>query len=188
MGALILAPFAVVACSSSTDDTGSTPPGTDAATATPTPEAGAVAETGTPDAGGADTSTTVDSGKCNDVPNGAGVIAEVAGVGTKPTPAGGTIADGTYHLTKHEVFSPATPDGNTRKRTIVFQGNTVRTHDNDTGQKEAQLAGTYTTSGAAITFTITCPVSATVTIPYTATATTFATFSQSDDIFTSTKQ
>lgn len=184
----MVSPFAVVACSS--DDTGSTAAG-DAATPTPTPtpEGGGTTETGAPDGGQADTSTPpVDSGKCNGVVNGASVIGEVAGTGTKPTPAGGTIVDGTYYLTKHEVFAPASPDANTRKRTIVFAGNTFQTHENDTGKNEVQLSGTFTTSGAAVTLTVTCPIMATTTIPYTATATTIATFSASDDVFTSTKQ
>ena len=170
-------------CSSDVVSPGSDASTADAAsdTASP-PDAGPVPDSSVPgrDSGGA----------CNAVVNGASVVGETAAAGAIPPPAGGTIADGTYYLTKHEIFAPSTPDANSRKRTIVFAGNTVQTHENDTGRAPSQNSGTYTVSGSNITFTITCPISATVTIPYTATATTFATYAKSPDseIFTSTKQ
>lgn len=185
---MALATMAVAACSS--DATTSTPAGSDAATAD---GGGGTPETGTVPEGGADTSTTPDAdagGACNAVVNGAAVVGEVAGAGAKPVPAGGTIVDGTYFLTKHEVFAPGTPDANTRKRTIVFAGNTFQTHENDTGQAQKQYTGTYTTSGSNLTLTVTCPISATVVIPYTATATTYVTFAKDSDgdVFSGTKQ
>lgn len=151
-------------------------------------------DAGPPEAGAAETSTTPEPGKCNAVVNGASVIGETAGVGTRPTPLGGTIADGTYFLTKHEVFPPGNPGATTRKRTIVFTGNTFETHEDDPGRQDSQGTGTYTTSGSMITFTVDCfggaSVLATNTVPYTATATTFATFAKDadGDVFTSTKQ
>lgn len=182
-----LVTLAVAACSSDEPPLSTT--GADAAS---TPDGGGTTpETGASDTStGTDTSTAADTGgACNAVVNGASVVGETAGVGAKPAPAGGTVADGTYYLTKHDVFPPGNPDNNTRKRTWVFAGNTFRTHDNDTGQTEKQLTGTYTTSGTNITFTVTCPMSATVTIPYTATATTYDTFSSAgEDIFFHTKQ
>ena len=39
-----------------------------------------------------------------------------------PTPTGGTIADGTYVLTKFEVYSPLTPNANLVKATMKVTG------------------------------------------------------------------
>lgn len=185
-GALLLIPIAFLACSS--DETGTTPAGSDASTTTP--EGGGTPEASTPEAsaGGDSSLPVVDSGLCSDTINGGAVIPEVQANGAKPAPAGGAIPDGTYYLTNHDVYSPSNADANSRKRTIVFAGNTVRTAENDTGEKGRGSAGTYTISGSNITFSVTCPVVATVTIPYTATATTFATFTEFNDVFTSTKQ
>lgn len=178
---LVLATVVITACSS--DSTSSTPTATDAAT----PEGGtAPTDGGTTPEAGADTGTP--AGMCNTLDNGAPLVSEVAGVGAKPVPAGGAIVDGTYFLTKHEVFAPSTPDANTRKRTIKLSGTTFETHENDTGKPEKRLCGTFTTSGTNITFTVTSPMSMVATIPYTATATTYVTFSTDDDVFTGTKQ
>lgn len=185
--AIVLTSSAFLACSS---DDSTSPGGSDAGT---TSEGGSTPETGSPEASTTDSSTTTDAadaagGACSTVVNGGALVSEVAGAGAKPAPAGGAIADGTYFLTNHDVYPPSSPDGNTRRRTIKFTGNKVETAENDTGKPEARLSGTYTTSGTMITFSITCPATGTVTLPYTATATTFATFSESNDVFTSTKQ
>jgi hypothetical protein len=128
------------------------------------------------------------------VVNGATVVAEAAGARTKPAPAGGTIADGTYFLTKHEVYAPGTPDTSTRRRTIVFTGDKWETHENDPGKGNIQGSGTYTTSGIMITFSVGCfggqLVAGGSSTRYTSTDTTFMTFTPDTDgdVFTSTRQ
>jgi hypothetical protein len=162
-GVLLLVPIALVACSS---DSSSPTPSGDAAVA----EASPGSDTSTVDGGGGtDTSTPGDSGGgCTTATNGGALIPETAGVGTRPAAAGGTLLDGTYNLTKHEVYSPGTPDSNMRKRTWVFAGNTFQAINNDTGKPEVKLSGTKAENGTQVTLTVTCPMSVTATINFTA--------------------
>lgn len=179
---LLIVPAALGACSS--DD--------------PSPAAGgdaAVAETGNADTstvdggGGTDTSTPTDSGACTSAVNGGTVIPETAGSGTFPTPAGGTILDGTYYLTKHEVYPPGAPDANMRKRTWVFSSGTFQAVNDDIGKPATKLSGTMAVSGTKVTLTVTCPMSVVATINFTATATTFTEHASSgEDLFIFTKQ
>ncbi len=181
-GALLLVPVVLVACSSSSDPTPAT--GGDAAVA----ETG-TADTSTVDGGaGADTSTPVDSGGCQKVVNGGGVVPETAGVGAFPAAAGGAVVDGTYYMTKHEVYPPSRPDANTRRRTFVFAGGTFAAHDNDPGQSEKEFSGTFTASGSKITLSVKCPMTATAVLDYTATPTTYTQHTSSNDLFIFTKQ
>lgn len=181
---LALAPAALVACSS---DESSPTSGGDAAVA----ESGTGSDTSAPvdGGGGTDTSAPVDSGLCPTVVNGAGVVGETAAAGARPAAAGGAIADGTYYMTKHEVYAPGTPDANSRKRTWSFTGNTFRVHNNDTGAAELQISGTFTTSGTTLTLVGNCPTNMSGSIQYTATATTFTEHASSgEDLFIFTKQ
>lgn len=184
LGALLLV-ASVVACSS--DDTG-TAAGADAAT--PVADGGTTADSAAPEAG-TDSSTppdaATDAGSCNTVVNGAAVVGEVAGVGATPAGAGGTIVDGTYFLTKHEVYLPDTPDANSRRRTAVIAGNSLMIVQNDTGKPEERIAATFVAAASNLALTVTCPAAASVAIPYTATPTTF-TLHDKNDIFTYTKQ
>lgn len=179
---LLLVPAALGACSS--DESSPTPAG-DAAVA----ETSTGADTSTVDGGGGtDTSTPVDSGGCPTVVNGGGVVPETAGVGAFPAATGGAIVDGTYHLTKHEVYAPSTPDANTRKRTFVFASGTFISHDTDPGQAEKQFSGTFAVSGSKLTLTVTCPMAFSATLDFTATATTYTQHTSSNDLFIFTKQ
>ena len=181
-GVFLLVPVVLVACSSSSSD--------------PTPASGdaAVAETGAADTstvdggGGADTSMPTDSGGCQKVANGGGVVPETAGVGAFPAAAGGAVVDGTYYLTKHEVYPPSSPDANTRRRTFVFAGGTFAAHDNDPGQSEKEFSGTFTTSGSKLPLSVKCPMTATAVLDFTATPTTYTQHTSSNDLFIFTKQ
>jgi len=181
---LLLVPASLGACSS---DEGAPTSGSDAAVA----ETSTGADTSTPvdGGGGTDTSTPVDSGACTSAVNGGTVIPETAGSGAFPTPAGGTILDGTYYLTKHEVYPPGAPDANMRKRTWVFSSGTFQAVNDDIGKPATKLSGTMAVSGAKVTLTVTCPMSLVATINFTATATTFTEHASSgEDLFIFTKQ
>src|SRR5207244_1004547 len=57
-------------------------------------------------AGGTGGSTmSTDGGPCNAIVNGGSIVDEVSVAMPRPAPAGGTIADGTYHLTKRELYT-----------------------------------------------------------------------------------
>src|SRR5690606_34793114 len=90
---------------------------------------------------------------------------------TYPTPAGGTIADGTYDLVRFEVYSPATADDHVRARRMVVSGDTIVSIMADDGGEAEIIGGTFTTSGTDLQISLECPAEAAVTLPYTATAT-----------------
>ncbi len=163
-------------------DTGST---TDSGTPTDTgsatdsgADAGTATDVGTPtDTGSAtDSGAPTDAGGCNAVTLSAGNVPETAGAGAFPTPAGGTIADGTYQLTGFYIYPPGSIDAYRRRETLVISGGSVQSaRQTDSGAIERNT-GTFTTSGTNLVFSVTCPGAATVTVPYTASATTLRIF------------
>ncbi|HVJ88668.1 MAG TPA: hypothetical protein VM580_02625 [Labilithrix sp.] len=175
----VLVSLAVVACSNTPTESGAN--GTaDSGTASD-----ANTNSGSGDAGADAAQDAATS--CTTGTNGGSVISETAGVGEIPTPAGGTITDGTYVLTKHEVYPPGSPDENTRKRTMIFSGDSIQVIEDDPGRSPVRAAGTYTIDGSTLNVTITCPVADSATLSFTATATTFQTIGE-EDVFTYTKQ
>jgi len=144
---------------------------------TPT-DSGTATDVGAPtDAGTAtDVGTPTDAGGCNAVTLSAGNVPETAGAGAFPTPAGGTIADGTYQLTGFYIYPPGSIDAYRRRETLVISGGSVQSaRQTDSGAIERNT-GTFTTSGTNLVFSVTCPGAATVTLPYTASATTLRIF------------
>lgn len=136
------------------------------------------------------TATDAATGGCNTLTSLGSQVAETAGSGTKPTPQGGTLADGTYVLTKHEVFPPSSPDANTRQRTFKFEAGKLEVVLSDANKPESRQSGTFTTSGTSINIAATCPQAGNAALPYTATGTTLIMFDSAnqDDVFTYTKQ
>lgn len=191
LGVLIALPaLAFAACTTeSTPSSSSSSGGTDASSASDT---GAANDGGTQ----ADTGTTTDSSTsdaataCNALANLGSVVAETAGGGAKPTPAGGALYDGTFVLTKHEVFSPSSPDSNVRRRTIKITGNTIEYVANDNNGADERTAGTLVVNGTDFDFSVTCPATAMVSVPYTLTSTELVMFDKANqnDVFTYTKQ
>jgi hypothetical protein len=140
--------------------------------------AGATAgTTGTAGAAGATAGTTGTAGAagtaaCTTIGHTGPNAPEVAGVGTFPTPAGGTITDGTYDLKEFRIYPPGSVDAYIRHETLKFAGNKVESAGvSSSDNKEKTASGTFTTANSTITFMITCPGTTSLPIPYTATAT-----------------
>lgn len=120
-------------------------------------------------------------------------ITSQAGVGTYPTPAGGTIADGTYILSKYELYPPTAITPITRRSAFRFSGTTIEAFEvNETSGFSTKGKGTISFSGTNFTLTGTCPPGGGFTKPYTATANEFIWFetdgSNKFEIWTYTKQ
>ena len=98
---------------------------------------------------------------CNDLTAKGDFIPQTAGTGTAPTPAGGTIADGTYVLTKVEIYSPMTPSATLLKVTMKVTGKELEWLS-VTGTSAASNAQSYTTEilGTNWVLTGTCPSAA----------------------------
>lgn len=168
----ILAAALVVACSSSSDSTGGTLPGTDAgATGADASTGGGDSSTGTDSSVADSAGGGTDAGTCGTAAlQGAGVP-EVMGVGSLPTPAGGGIADGTYVLTKWEIYGGGSIDAFLRKETIVFSAGTFAALSQRDTNPEKRNSGTTMLSGTTVSLNVKCPITATVSSGYTATAT-----------------
>jgi hypothetical protein len=117
-------------------------------------------------------------------------VPEVRGVGTMPTPAGGTIADGTYHLTKWEIYPPGSVDAYMRTETWVISGGALQAVSHKDSDPDKRSAGTFSPSGSTLTLNVTCPGTATLSTTYTATPTTIQFFETGSDqeVHTYTKQ
>jgi hypothetical protein len=120
-------------------------------------------------------------------------VTSQAGTGNYPTPAGGTIADGTYLLSKYEIWPPGNAAGVTRRSAFRVTGSQIETFElNETSGFSVKGTANYTTSGSNITFTYTCPAGGGYTKPYTATANEFIWFetnaSDKFELWTYTKQ
>jgi hypothetical protein len=113
---------------------------------------------------------------CNTIGHTGPEAPEVAGQGTYPTPAGGTIAEGTYDLKEFQIWPPGSVDPYKRQETWKFVAGKFEV-DSKNGEGKVTIAsGTYSTAGAELTIVATCPGSMTLKVPYTATATSLWTF------------
>jgi hypothetical protein len=103
---------------------------------------------------------------CNNLTVTGDFIPQTAGTGTAPTPTGGTIADGTYVLTKVEVYSPATPNADLLKVTMKVTGKVVQ-WVSVTSAGAAVTTQSYTTEifGTNWSLTGTCPSAAISPVP-----------------------
>jgi hypothetical protein len=156
-GGSLLACGLVVACSSSSNpvspvDASAPVDSGPAADVGTTPDSGGPVDSG----GGADTSMAA----CNTVMNGAPVVNIDLATGPTPTPTGGTVADGTYYVTKVEIYG-APGDGGTTNNTyqstnVVKAGTYNAVTKNDLNPQSAST-GTFTTSGSKITIEQSCP-------------------------------
>ena len=109
---------------------------------------------------------------CNDFPEQGAGIPELAGTGTPPDMAGGTIEDGTYLLTSRFDYSGGTCECTTHGTWQISGGGTqleaaVRTEPDPATLVSATIA----TSGTELVLTFTCPGPQAMTFAYTATAT-----------------
>ncbi len=104
-----------------------------------------------------------------------------------PSPAGGTIAPGTYHLSAYSIYTGPGGGGVYRVpgETTVdtmqisgasFESNGVSHFTQPTESVAFSSSGTFTTSGVSFTATLTCPGAMTTTEFFTATSTSFTLF------------
>lgn len=172
-----LASIAVAACGSSNstpDASGSA--GTTGAAGT-TGDAGTTGSAGTTGAAG----TTGGGGiaACNSIGHTGPEAPEVAGVGTFPTPAGGTIVEGTYDLKEFQIFPPGSVDAYKRQETWKLAAGKIEVDSKSYDGKVTIASGTYATAGAVLTIAATCPGVMSIPLPYTATATSLWIFDNS---------
>jgi hypothetical protein len=176
--AFTLLTFAASGCSSST----TTAPATDAGT-TPTADAasGTPTDSGTPEASSGDV--------CAEIAQQGASIDKDHDPGPPPAMTGGTIADGTYVLTKMVQYNGE--NGNlAHQETIVFAGGNGQIVGTESGATK-RLFFTYTTSGNEITEVVSCGgPAASVKQQYTATATTYVSVNSGDknELHTFTKK
>jgi len=126
-------------------------------------------------AGGTGGGASGSTGACNTLTVSGNPIMQMAATGAAPTPTGGTIVDGTYALTRYDVYPPASPSLSPYRATYRITGNQVEVASGG-GTIISNLNYTATTTGASWNLTGTCPVSPQTSIPYTATATTLLVF------------
>jgi hypothetical protein len=93
-----------------------------------------------------------------------------------PAPTGGTLVDGTYVLTKYQVYTgpggQSGPSGQSLASTLALAGSTYEAVSS-TGGSDTRVNGTFTTSGTSYTATVTCPGGPTTALGYTFDGTTF---------------
>jgi hypothetical protein len=150
---LVLAGFVAMGCGSSSTG-GTADGGIDSSTG---------ATDGALDAGSLDSSEPDAGGACNTLANSAPVVMEKQVNTAAPTPAGGAGVDGTYFLTSATVYTG--PQGATGPTGTAYQWTSKNTGSNyevnytiKATKTVTQVAsGTSTISGAAVTFTQTCP-------------------------------
>lgn len=164
--------------------------GTDDASGEPdaAADSGSGVDSGNPatnDAGGQEAG----GGACGALSNDGAQVAESAGTGERPEPQGGTIEEGVYVLTKHEVYPPSSPDENTRKRTFRFAAGEFAFVSNDGTKPEVRISGTFAASGSEVGLSATCPKAESAAIPYTAGAGVLVMFDKAspNDVYTYTK-
>lgn len=139
-------------------------------------DAATAADTGAGDAGAT----------CNDVAQLGAHVDYVSSTTPAETPAGGTVIDGTYVLTKFVIHTPAFADGTVLlpigKTTAVIGGGTMRIVLTDPQgavkrtNETLTLAGMAVTTASACTFPQVDAAAAPRTGKFTATATTFTIF------------
>jgi hypothetical protein len=115
-------------------------------------------------------------------------VTQVAAVGTAPTPAGGTIADGTYVYTRSDVYAPASLNSVISRATLRTSGNRLEMVVVESGTAVSNATYMTSTAGTTWTWTGTCPVRAAYPQPYTATASTLVLFTGGTVVDTFTKQ
>ena len=169
-------------------------------------ESGTVTDSAVADAAGSDTSTSVDTGTtvdsgtasdsattdtgapmpdvmgetsagCNDLAQlGAEVFADRVAMPYPSAFTGGTIAPGTYTLTKITEYTGAGgmtgKDTTAERQTLLIAGSSFNIVRKSGSAPEKRFTSSFTVAGSKATFVDSCPKPQTVTLDYSATATT----------------
>lgn len=144
-----------------------------------------VVPSSSPDAGSAapDAGTTPDAGStgaCNDVALGGQVIPKTTNAGPTPAMTGGTLVDGTYHLTRMDKYSGGV-GSNTHQETWVYANGTVEVASTASDKPGIfRASGTFSTASGELVIDFTCPQVGTRAVAYTATPTQLVTRNQGD--------
>jgi hypothetical protein len=130
---------------------------------------------------------------CNTLVNIGTEVAETPGTGTAPTPTGGpTPADGTYVLTKLEVYPGSAATSAKHKITTEMTGTTAQNLVESTGLPIRRDTWTVALSGTTADVTVTCPSNGmTFSFGYSSTTTEFKqllTSGATTQVLTFTKQ
>lgn len=116
------------------------------------------------------------SAACNALTVSGDFVPETAATGTAPTAAGGPIADGTYLVTRVDVYPPSIPTSGTSKGTYQITGDQVEIVSAYSPTSPSVITNSNysaSTDGTTWTLTRTCPLPAVVDPEsYTATPTT----------------
>jgi hypothetical protein len=109
---------------------------------------------------------------CNTLTDDGPTITLMAIIGQAPTPAGGTVVDGTYVLAATTLYTAATTmiPPTTSSAVIQIAGSTMQQVGQINGQ-EKRYTSTFTVTGTSVATTDTCPAPSMGSHQYTATAT-----------------
>jgi hypothetical protein len=83
---------------------------------------------------------------------------------------GGPLADGTYHLTAWNVYSPAASDADLHSATLRIASGMFEIVVDGT----ARQSGSVSAAGVLLTFAPSCPTATPIMKPYTASGTTLS--------------
>jgi hypothetical protein len=108
--------------------------------------------------------------KCNALVGDAPAITSTNSPAQVPTPAGGTLSDGTYVLTSTTIYTALPFPGMKLRSVMQITGNTIQQVATMNGD-EKRFTTSFTTAGSSIVMTDTCPARKTGTYTFTATPT-----------------
>ncbi len=108
------------------------------------------------------------------------MISETQMGSSYPTPAGGAIQDGTYYLSRFEVYAPATADEHVRNNRIDLKGGRMVVQTQNDSGAPTIMGGTATPNGTNLDVEIDCPSSSSASIPFTASGTELWIFDPSE--------
>ncbi|HVT08446.1 MAG TPA: hypothetical protein VHO67_13385, partial [Polyangia bacterium] len=108
------------------------------------------------------------TGACTNITATGAAVFETMGTGSVGTPAGGSIANGTYVLTGWTVYSPATANtSQSRKLTLRITGSALELSGIDANGASLNLSGSWSASGNMVTTTWGCGSTTSQTQGYT---------------------
>lgn len=147
-------------------------------------------------AGDQDAGGGVDGGRCNDIVLTSFLVDRIGLNGDPPVGTGGTIVDGTYDLTRFDVYvgvgGVGGPTGITAQSTIRVAGTTldqVILYTGSGAPQEIRSTYSFAASGATLALTSICPAGGVSSRQFTANGTTLVvTDNVSKEVFTFTQR
>ena len=126
--------------------------------------------------------------QCGAASLGGPVVSQTAGAGPAPTPTGGTIVNGTYHLTAVVKHGGGALGVGTRQQTSVILDGNLQTVVYDSQSGFSMYQGTLVTAGTTLTANLVCPVTGTAPVTnYSATATTLIQYANANEYLVFTR-